>query len=343
MVHSQRNRPATEPGQRAPANQLLAHNLARSAVLALQRAFAARRQHPDTTELWQPAWRLAADALQQATEQAAVHLTLQSGSVGIGAEAVLQFLPHEPPFGLLRRAGIGEVILAHAMDAEWHAHLLDQLAIMADSTDLEEELAAILEASRTPGVTLRAAVDLPGSREHVDHDWDLLESPRPESRAVRAIVERDSSANLPALAVHQLLDDLEAPANGSTELTAAASTSTQILLGLMARVLAANDITTATWLLTELQYRRVLPQPARQRILSMARDHGSDQWLQTMLSRGTTEELLQVAALAMQLGDDTTRRFAAAASAARHPLSLWLSELLKSPSHDAQADTPPRY
>ena len=91
------------------------HKTARAAVLSLHNALAARRQHPDASELWRPAHRRALGALRRATENGELQLFLRSGAVHVGDEAVMAFLPDDPPFGRLRAAGIGEVVLTAAI------------------------------------------------------------------------------------------------------------------------------------------------------------------------------------------------------------------------------------
>ena len=111
----------------------------------------------------------------------------------------------------------------------------------------------------------------------------------------------------------------------------------------MERILEADDIPTTTWLLTEIERRSDAHKASFQHLLQMARQHCNVAWLQAKLGRSTTDELLQLSALVMQLGDDIAEDFATAAAAVAHPLSQWLGELLghtkaPQPSSSAQPD-----
>lgn len=311
------------------------HKLARAAVLALQNALAASRQHPDTAEVWRPARRRAIELLDQSTQLGPLTLGLRAGSVYVDAEAVLNFHWDEPPFGPLRRAGIGELVLAQTLGRDRLEQLLDQLSAMAASGDVDGELTALIDTSRIPGVELRAAVDIPAAGDDGRNDWHALPAPRKSCAAVRAMIERDCKSNLPALAARQLFDDLEHLDPPSETIPAPAASSGQILPRLMERVLEADDIATAIWLLTELERRPQFDARAKAKLLAMAQQHCSVAWLQKNLDRGCAEDLLQVSALAMQLGDDIAERFAHAAAAVAHPLSQWLGKLLGYPSIDS--------
>jgi len=316
------------------------HKLAREAVLALHNALAAHRQHPDAPEVWRPARRRAIEHLLATTQEAPLSLGLRAGSVYVANEAVLTFHPDEPPFGLLRRAGIGEVVLQQTLGATELEELLQQLSAMADSGDADGELTALIDAAHIHGVELHAAADQPATDQDRGHDWNALPTPHPCSQNVRAMIERDCNSNLPALAARQLFDDLEAEAPAREKLQPTTALSGRILSRLMQRVLDKNDIGTTTWLLTELEHRPQFDEGTRAQMLKMAQEHCSVAWLQEKLDRGTTDDLLQVSALAMQLGDEVAEKFANAAAAISHPLSQWLGELLGHPGIDSPKPTP---
>lgn len=316
------------------------HKLAREAVLALHNALAAHRQHPDAPKVWRPARRRAIEHLLATTLEAPLSLGLRAGSVYVANEAVLTFHPDEPPFGLLRRAGIGELELQPSLGAEELEALLQQLSAMAGSGDADGELTALIDAARIPGVELHAAVDLPAADQDRGPDWNALPAPHPSTPGVRAMIDRDCNSNLPALAARQLFDDLETETTSSTTLQPTTAPSAHILSRLMQRVLDKDDIGTTTWLLTELEHRPQFDAETRAQMLAMAREHCSVTWLQTKLDGGTTDDLLQVSALAMQLGDEVAEKFAHAAAAIAHPLSRWLGELLGHPGIDAPRPAP---
>ena len=156
------------------------------------------------------------------------------------------------------------------------------------------------------------------------------------------MIERDGSANLPALAARQLFDDTERSPTHCSTIPQTSMPCGRILERLMERILQADDIATTTWLLTELERRPSFDATTKEQLLDKARQHCTASWLQGKLERGTTDELLQLSSLVMQLGDDTAESFAAAAAAVAHPLSQWLSELLGHPGIPSQPPNRPR-
>lgn len=317
------------------------HKLARAAVLALQNALGAARQHPDAEELWRPARRRAISALEAATRGAPLVLGLRAGAVYVGSEAVLRFQPGDRPFGQLREAGIGAVVLTEAIPTDRLELLLQKLTAMSDCEDADRELAALIDTASVPGIELRAAADLPSSGNDERVDWSALPKPPNVPPGVRAMIQRDGAANLPALAARQLFDDRERPASKTSTTVPAPSPCGTILAKLMERILAADDIATTTWLLTELDERPEAYDASRDDLLRLARSHCDQEWLKHKLDRGTSDELLQLSALVMQLGDDVAEEFAAAAAAVAHPLTQWLGELLGQ-SGSAQPDRFPQ-
>ncbi|HEB52054.1 MAG TPA: hypothetical protein ENI87_02240 [bacterium] len=294
---------------------------ARAAVLALDAALASHRRHPDTAELWQPAARRAVAALVAATANRPLVLALRAGTLQVDDGELLRFGPDDRPFGILRSAGIGELELARGLPAEHVECLLAELLHLGACDDVEAALEALLATARRPGVILRAVADLPAERGDRDI-WQALPPPFANTPELRALVERDAAANLPALAARQLLDDFEAGADAPDATTA------DILQRLLRRMLAADDVKTITWLLTELQREPRFDPAVREHLHSMVRAHCSRPWLEQMLDRSTTDELLALSALVMLLGDDHAEQFAQAAAAIAHPMSQWLGELL---------------
>ena len=64
---------------------------------------------------------------------------------------------------------------------------------------------------------MRAAADLPSAAGDDGVDWSALPQPSNVPANVRAMIQRDAAANLPALASRQLFDDSEhAPAEATT-------------------------------------------------------------------------------------------------------------------------------
>ena len=342
MVRSQSKQRNAQRNGRATKGNKSHHKLARIAVLALHKALAANRQHPGEPDLWRPARRLAIDAIGQATEAGPLVIELRAGSVYLGADAVLPYHREEPPFGVLRRAGIGELTVGQGLPRTARNELLTQLTAMANSLNVDQELAALLNISQVPGVNLRACADLAGDEQDNRHRWDKLPQPVASSVAVRAMIERDCSSNLLALASRQLVDDLDQEATDNPQGTAtAAAVPGRIISRMMQRALASDDVATATWLLTEAERRPVFSDAIKADLLEAARRHCSVEWLEAMLNRSDTDQLLQVSSLTIQLGSDFTARFAYAATTGAHPLSRWLCDLLGHPWAKPQAESPP--
>lgn len=296
----------------------------RAAVQALQAALATRRQHPETPAMWQTAHRRAVQAIGTACRGEALEFALRAGEVVVDEQVVHHFHPDDRPFGQLRAAGIGEVRLEADLQPEPIDALLTLMTHLSICTEAETEFDALLRLHRIDGIALRATSDLPGPEGTTAGEWDALPPPLPASARLRALVARDTASNWPALAARQLLEDLR----GTDASDPARDASFEVLGDLMARLLAADDLGTVTWLLTELQARPDIPPAAHRSLLQMVRAHATSPWLADMLGRGSSQELLQLSALALQLGDDTAARFAAAALAVEHPLSQWLGELL---------------
>lgn len=327
------------------------HQVAREAVLAVHSALAALRERPDSPEVHEAAARRAVAALQHATVAKDLIMELRAGAVWVAGQPVLPFQPDDRPFGRLRGDGIGEVILTRSLETQRVEQFLGQMQALTESTNFDGELNALLDTAQIPGVELRPVADTE-AKAAASPDWHALPEALPTSPQLRAIIARDTTCNLPALAVHQLLLDAEQAAVRDASQSSDASgeahgeggavvryDSSAILQRLLTRLLAANDLGTTTWLLTEVENSHHFDAIQCQALRSMARDHCGEPWQQRMLATCTTEEMLQLSALMMQLGTDVAAQFARGAAEIAHPLSQWLSELIGEPSE--MASEPP--
>jgi hypothetical protein len=297
------------------------HKRARAAVLGMRALLNGTRRHPDKPELWLPALRRAVRALVAATANGRLVLQLRAGAVHVDDEPLLPFHLGEPPFGLLRQAGIGELAFGPDVTPESAERLLQHFAAMPVHDDPERDLAALFALARDHQAELRALADLPHDAEDDAARWTGLPAALPTTAPLRSLVERDLGCNLPALAVRQLLDDNEAEGAPPGD----------VLERLMARLLDTGDVPTVTWLLGEAASRPATGAATTARITAMARSHCSNSWLMNRLDIGTREEMLSLSALVMELGDDVAERCARAAAAIGHPLARWLGELLGHP------------
>ena len=91
----------------------------------------------------------------------------------------------------------------------------------------------------------------------------------------------------------------------------------------------AGDVKSAAWMLGEVERRAYVDPITRDRLFAQSRARCSQSFLRAQLDQDTDDELLELAALAVLLGDDVAAAFAAAADEAGHPLSCWVSELLR--------------
>lgn len=295
--------------------------LARAAVLAMHRALQALRQHPDAPGLCDKALQHAVRAVEAATATAPLVLQLRAGAVHVGGAALVPFHAGEPPFGLLRDGGIGELVLDQAIPPAAVHELLLRFAAMPANGDAEAELSSLCATARIAQVELHALHDLATASAHDEGTWADLPPPVPVSPALRALLERDLTGNLPALVVRQLLDDCERDGTPPGE----------TLDRLLRRLLDRRDAASAAALLVAAQGHPLLAGAASDRLAAIARSHCDAAWLEAALRTATHDEALDLSGLAMQLGDDVTARFATAAAAVAHPLSDWLGELLGHP------------
>lgn len=293
----------------------------RAAVRALAAASAVARQHPDRPELGHKARLHAARALELATRGHAVTLALHAGAVHFDGQPLLGYHADEPPFGPLRGAGIGELTLAADLTVPVAEQLIDRLAAMPTGDRAGARLAAWFEQAHLPGATLRANLDDPG-QGGAETFWRALPTPMRGTPALDALVQRDAAANLPALAARQLLDDAE---QFGVELGG-------LLERTMKRLLAQDDLATASWLLGEVQRQPSFDHRIGLRLVAMTRERCDEHWLREQVAGASPQDLMAVTSLVMQLGDETAERFAAAAAEVAHPLTSWLCELLGRPS-----------
>ncbi|MCC7398998.1 MAG: hypothetical protein IT455_18170 [Planctomycetes bacterium] len=287
---------------------------ARDAVLALHHAERALRLRPGEPKLFQTALRQCLVAVGAATVEAPLALALKDGAVQVGGVPVLSFGQHEAPFGPLRAAGIGELVLQRGVAATTIDTLVRRLAALANG---ESDLAALATTAGLPGVQLRVATNSEDRDDPAAIDWSAAPPPSPRAACLAARIDRELGANLAAVAARQLLDDLT-PGGLAVE---------DLLRSLFARMLR-EDVPSAAWLLTEVANHPVLPPTVLPHLTTLAQQHVDAAWLQRRLHDATRDELLSLAAFVMQLGDDAAARFARAAATTGHPLSSWLCSLL---------------
>ncbi len=286
--------------------------------MALHQALRVLRQYPANTALVRTALRRCCDALQLATAAAPLTLVLHDGSLRVDDEVLLTFAPGDVPFGPLRHAGVGEHELAAGIPAADAEALVRRLAAVTDDDDPERAVHAVVGGDTLAHVRVHAA-NAPAVADAGDTDGWPLPPPAAGSPALQAFVARDLACNLPALAAQQYLDDVSA---GCTDGGAS-------LGRLLARMLDARDLSTASWLLAEVDHHDGLPAALRARLRAQAARRADDDWLRAQLDRGSRDELMNLAAFVMQLGGDVAARFAGQVAAAVHPFSRWLGELLR--------------
>jgi hypothetical protein len=292
---------------------------ARSAVMALHQALRVLRQYPGNTPLVRTALRRCCEALQLATARGALTLALDDGCLRVDGEAMLTFAPADVPFGPLRHAGIGVIELAAGLPATAAEALVRRLAAVTDDDDPERAVHALIGGDELPHVTVHATTTRGTPDDAEPEDGWPLPQPGAGAPVLQSFVARDLACNLPALAAQQYLDDL---ATGCAD-------GGKALGRLLARMLERRDLATASWLLAEVDHRSGLPDAARTRLREQAARAADDGWLRELLERGSRDELMNLAAFVMQLGDGVAARFAGLVAAAAHPFSRWLCELLR--------------
>ena len=284
---------------------------AREAALALQQAIGARLQRPNSTALWGPAWRHAGEVMAGAAASQDLELR-----VAARADRAPDCLDADaPPFAQLAALGVGQLCLRQGADPADARALIDALYSLCDGTRAGDD--GLLCLADLSNVGLRGASGA-GLRPDTDA-WASLPSPAPTSDELRSSVERDLAANLPALAARQLLDDAELEVQ----------TVRPILQALLERMLDADDVKSAAWMLGEVERRAYVDPITRDQLFAQARARCSKRFLRAQLEQGTNDALLELAALVVLLGEDVAAAFAAAADEAARPLSCWVSELLR--------------
>jgi hypothetical protein len=291
--------------------------VARGAVLALRQALAIRRQHPGNEPLWRMAQRHCRQALQAATNDRPLPIELHDDQVHAAGEALFAFAPGDLPFGPLRNAGVGALEFDPGVPAASIDELLERLQMVTDDDDAERGVACLFAGPPLTGVHVRAASGI-GSTVKTLRDWALVLPASPPLPELRALVARDQAQNLPALAARQLLDDL----------TTDNSLTAQALHGLFGRMLADDDLGSATWLLGEVSRHDAVPPPLRARLFADGAVHCDDVWLAARIERTSRDELLALTAFVFQLGDDVADRFVQLTAAANQPLSRLLADML---------------
>ncbi|MBL9078046.1 MAG: hypothetical protein JNL08_11115 [Planctomycetes bacterium] len=291
---------------------------ARDAARRLVDALRTLRQHPHHTVLCRTAVRRCVDAVRAATTQAPLRLQLGCGQAVVDGEPVFEFALHDAGFGALRTAGIGELVLPRGIDGTAVEHLIQALACATWSDDPDHDPAAAV-CARVPEVHLRAAVpDQALDDDRPRADWWLLPPALPEERRLEASIERALHANLPARCARQVVADLDDPDAAAPEL----------LEPVCAALLQRADLASVAWLLEQVQNHTGVPAATAATLLAAARAYCDDARLGDLLASAPTDRLLDLLALAIQLGDDVVDRLGRLAEARRHPLVGWLDELL---------------
>lgn len=307
--------------------------LARGAAVALLDAIASLRQHPGNTGLHHAVLRKAHAALRAATTLTPlvldllptpdhdvhdVHATENRVSLADDRLRAPTANGHrrELPFGPLRAAGVGELVLLPGVTPPELHCLAWHLAAMSADDDPEQ---TVRRLQRDPGlgrVLLRAAATSARSAGGDEAlDWTALPTVATRSPELTAMVARDLAGNLPALVTRQILDDL-AMQPGIGERT---------LGHLLPRLLDRGDLATASWLLAEVTHDAPHLADELRRIAAARAD---ERWLTQLLTQGTRDELMQLCTFVMQLPDEVPMRFAALLASTAHPLARWLRDLL---------------
>jgi hypothetical protein len=279
----------------------------RAADAALQHALRAARLHPDNERLARPALRTCRRAVAQATADGPLTLALHDARPG-----------EDPALRLLREAGIGALVLAEHIAPADVDRLVWRLARLDPNADAESSLRQLATAGDLRAVRFTIAEHLPADDGDAG-DWSFLPAPHRVPPAVQALVARDEAANLPAIAARAVLDDLTtAPALAAC------------LAPLLRRLLEEHDLDTATWLLAESEREAAVAPATRVDLHELAAHIATADWLRPRVAAASRDELLQLAALALQLGDDVARDLAALVRDADDPSAPLVLDLLGS-------------
>lgn len=293
---------------------------ARDAVRRLHHAVRTLRQHPHHQELCRSAVRRAVDTVLAATGDVPLRLQLGEGAASVDGEQLFSFGPHDAPFGTLRAAGIGELVLPRGIHQAAVERLVHALATATWTDDPEHDPAAALRDA-APEVHLRAAVaavPADGADDGLPRvDWWLLPPPAPLAGRLQATIERALHDNLPARCARQLLADLDEHGTGATA----------ALEPLFATLLQGGDLATAAWLLEQAPHRPV-PEATCMAMQRLAAAHCDEARLRTLLASASREQVRDLLTLVMQLGADDTERLGRVAEQLQHPLSGWIDDLV---------------
>lgn len=292
----------------------------RSAALALLRATAVLRQHPNAAALHHAALRQCLDSVQAGTRLGPLRLAVRAQGLVVPGEDGAGDSRLQAPFLALHRAGVGAIELATGISADSIAVLVQRLADAHAEADPE----ACYRRIAAPGlaeVRLCAGTVGDGPALAGLEAW-FLPAPAPIAVTLRPLVARELGSNLAALVLRQLLDDLEDRPLANAE----------VLAALFARTLGDGDLATASWLLGETAHHPRIPGSVHQRLCAIAETRLDDAWLQQRLEQGTREELTQLTTFVMELGDAAAERFARLAAATAQPWSQWLCDLLGRPA-----------
>lgn len=291
---------------------------ARDAGLRLHDAVRTLRQHPHHQDLCRTAVRRGTEAVLAATRERPLRLQLGDGTASVDGDALFPFAPQQPPFGTLRGAGIGELVLPRGVHAAAVERLLRALAATGPDDGAADPVAALREAA--PEVHLRAAtVD-----DHADADtppradWWLLPPPAPAAVRLQASIERALHDNLAARCARQLFADLDEHGQGATG----------AIEPLFATLLQRGDFGTAAWMLEQALHHAVVPASVLGALQQLAAAHCDEARLRSLFTTASREQLLDLLTLVMQLGSDAAERLARLAWELRHPLADWIDELL---------------
>lgn len=284
---------------------------ARAAASAVLAAAATLRERPDATRLAQAALRAARAALAPALANGPLALAIVGDGIACAGIRLVA-----PWLATLRAAGIGALVLLPGMPGAECARLLRRLANVPGDADGDGEAVAraLLGDGSLPHVRVRAAsADDLGA---LTTDWSPLPPPPPPAPSLAAMVARDVSGNLPRRLAARVLDDLdvESPADANA------------LPPLLARMLGDRDHAGAAWLLEAAGAHPTVPADVLAELDRAAARGCDDAALLTAFARGDRHELLALAALALQLGGDSTTRFARAAAQTAGDIAQFLAD-----------------
>lgn len=299
-------RPADSSGMPTTAD-----DAARAAAAALLAAAATLRERPDTPRLGQAALRAARTALGAALDAGSLALELVGDGVACAGARL-----SAPWLACLRTAGVGALVLLPGMPGAECARLLRRLAAVPIDGDGEAAARALFADGGLPHVRVHAA--LPADLAPAAAVWSLLPPAPPTASGLAAMVARDIGGCLPRRLAALVLADLD----GDVEADASA------LPALLDRLLDARDHAGAAWLLETAGAHAAVPPALRAELARAAASACDQRAFADAFARGDRSELLALAALALQLGDEVAERFASAAAAATGDAARFLADAL---------------